>query len=42
MIFIKKCPGPGPRPGPGPGPGPGHAFGKNHGIKSEMGPYGSI
>ena len=46
MILIQKYLvlglGPGLGPGPGPGPGPEHFFAKNHGIVSEMGPYGSI
>ena len=37
-------PRPGPRPGPGPGPGSGpgtgYVFENNHGIGSEMDPYG--
>ena len=40
--YLGPGPGPGLGPGPGRGPGPGHFFGKNNGIVSEMGPYGSI
>ena len=41
VLVLTPGPGP-PLAGPGAGPGPRYSFKENHGIESEMGPYGSM